>query len=69
MPKYRFGEGSDYSTYKDHANGWRWLCLHTHPAGDESGRGWSWARVDARKDARAHCEKAGHEPVKLASAT
>lgn len=48
-------EGTDFFTYQandgDRHSGWNWYCMHCC---DDTGRGWRWNRVDARRDARKH---------------
>lgn len=52
-------EGEDFDTYRDDHRGrnsptWRHYCLHCN---DDSGRGTSLTRKDARDKARAHVTK------------
>lgn len=49
-------EGVDFSTYQPDGrqSGWNWYCMHCN-----TGHGWRWNRVDARKNARTHA--ATHE--------
>jgi hypothetical protein len=58
--KQKFVEGTAFMTFRrdsdDRYSGWRWLCLLGCLADDESARGWRWERVNARRDARKHCE-------------